>query len=112
MMPKSGIVTDMDPLIEDKREGLNRLCERFNVRRLELFGSAADGTYSPETSDLDFLVEFLPLQPGEHFDTYFGLLEALQDLFQRPVDLVMTRAIKNPYFLKAVNQTRMVLYAA
>ena len=49
---------------------------------------------------------------GEHFNTYFGLLEALQSLFGRPVDLVMTRAIKNPYFLKSVNQTRTVLYAA
>lgn len=100
------------PLIESKRDELNRLCGKFNVQRFELFGSAADGSFDPETSDLDFLVEFLPLQPGEHFDAYFGLLEALQELFQRHVDLVMTRAIKNPYFLKAVNQTRMVLYAA
>lgn len=102
----------MNHLIEDKREELNQLCKRFNVQRLELFGSAANGRFDRETSDLDFLVEFLELQPGEHFDTYFGLLEALQDLFQRSVDLVMTRAIKNRYFLRAVNRTRKVLYAA
>ena len=102
----------MNYLIDDKREQLNQLCEKFNVKRLELFGSAADGRFDRETSDLDFLVEFLPLKPGEHFDTYFGLLEALQDLFQRSVDLVMTRAIKNRYFLRAVNRTRKVLYAA
>ena len=102
----------MSCLIEHKREELNRLCKRFNVERLELFGSAADGGFDLETSDFDFLVEFLPLQPGTHFDTYFGLLEALHDLFQRPVDLVMTRAIKNRYFLRSVNRTRQVLYAA
>ncbi len=102
----------MNRLIEDKQEELKQLCEQFKVRRFELFGSAADGSFDPQTSDLDFLVEFLELQPGEHFDAYFGLLEALQSLFGRPVDLVMTRAIKNPYFLKSVNQTRTVLYAA
>ncbi len=102
----------MNRLIEDKQEELKQLCERFKVRRFELFGSAADGSFDPQTSDLDFLVEFLELQPGEHFNAYFGLLEALQSLFGRPVDLVMTRAIKNPYFLKSVNQTRTVLYAA
>ena len=102
----------VDPLIEGKREELNGLCKRFRVQRFEVFGSAADGSFDSATSDLDFLVEFLPLQPDEHFDTYFGLLEALGNTFQRRVDLVMTRAIKNRYFLKAVNQTRLLLYAA
>lgn len=103
----------MNQVIEAKRDELNRLCARYHVARLELFGSAVTGQqFDAETSDLDFLVEFLPLQPGEHFDTYFGLLEGLQDLFERSVDLVMTCAIKNPYFLKSVNQTRTVLYAA
>ena len=103
----------MNRLIEDKREELNRLCRTYHVRRLELFGSASTSPrFDTLQSDLDFLVEFLPLQPGEYFDTYFGLLEALQNLFQRHVDLVMTRAIKNPYFLKSIDRTRRVLYAA
>lgn len=102
----------MNDLIENKREELSRVCERFIVRRLELFGSAADGSFEPDTSDLDFLVEFLPLEAGGHFDAYFGLRDALEDLFGRSVDLVMTRAIRNPYFLKAVNRSRTVLYAA
>ncbi len=102
----------MNALVEREREQLTELCRRFRVQRLELFGSAADGKFDPENSDLDFLVEFLPLQPGEHFDAYFGLLEALEKLFQRSVDLVMTGAIKNPYFLKSVNRRRVLVYAA
>ena len=102
----------MNPVVEDKRDELIQLCQRFRVHRLELFGSAVDGSFDPQTSDLDFLVEFASLKDGEHFDAYFGLLEGLQELFQRPVDLVMTCAIKNPYFLKSVNRTRVVLYAA
>jgi hypothetical protein len=102
----------VDSPVEDKREELNQLCERFKIRRLELFGSAADGTFDPETSDLDFLVEFLPLNPGEHFDAYFGLLEALQELFQRRIDLVETGAMRNPYFIRRVNESRTTIYAA
>ncbi len=103
----------MISLIVNHREALHRLCEQFRVRRLELFGSAANGRdFRAEASDLDFLVEFLPLQPGEFADAYFGLLEALQQLFGRSVDLVMVGAIKNRYFLEAVNESRTLLYAA
>ncbi len=103
----------MNPLVCDKLDDLIHLCKRYSVRRLELFGSAAtDEDFDAQRSDLDFLVEFLALKPGEHADAYFGLLESLQDLFERDVDLVMTRAIKNRYFLEAINRTRKMLYAA
>jgi hypothetical protein len=99
-------------LVEEKRDDIARLCRRYAVRRLELFGSATGEDFDSETSDLDFLVEFQPLQPGEYADAYFGLLEGLHQLFGRPVDLVMPRAVKNPYFLEAMNQSRTLLYAA
>ena len=102
----------MNRLIEERRGDLVRLCAKYRVRRLELFGSALTNRFDPRTSDLDFLVEFLSLQPGEYADAYFGLLEALRELFQRNVDLVMTGAIRNRYFLESINRSRTVLYAA
>jgi hypothetical protein len=45
-------------------------------------------------------------------DAYFGLLAELERLFERKVDLVTAKAIKSPYFLRAVNRTRRMLYAA
>lgn len=102
----------MISLLYERRDEIAQLCRRHRVTRLEVFGSAASGNFDPETSDLDFLVEFVPLGPGERADAYFGLLEDLRDLFGRPVDLVMTRAIRNPYFRQAIEQTREVLYAA
>jgi len=99
-------------LLSERRDAIAELCRRHRVRRLEVFGSAASGSFDPDTSDLDFLVEFLPLGPGERADAYFGLLENLRDLLGRPVDLVMTRAIRNPYFRQAIERTREVLYAA
>ena len=102
----------MNCLVEQKRAELRLLCERFKVKRLELFGSATRADFDAERSDVDFLVEFLHLEPGEHADAYFGLLEGLEDLFGRRIDLVMPGAVKNPYFLEAINKTRQVLYAA
>ena len=103
----------MIALIEKNRAALDRLCEQYRVRRLELFGSAlTDDRFDDADSDMDFLVEFLPLETGQRADAYFGLLEALEALFQRSVDLVVTKAIKNPYFLQAIDRERELLYAA
>ena len=102
----------MEPQIGLKREQIAELCRRHRVRRLALFGSAARQDFDPERSDLDFLVEFEPLAPGTYARTYFDLLEALQQLFGRPVDLVIESAIKNPYFRQSVEQSQTLLYAA
>ena len=80
--------------------------------RLELFGSAASGAFEAGNSDLDFLVEFEPPIGTGYADRYFGLLEALEALFQRPVDLVVESAITNPYFRTSVEKTKVLLYAA
>lgn len=45
-------------------------------------------------------------------DRYFGLLEGLEQLFGRPVDLVVASAIRNPYFRESVERTKALLYAA
>jgi predicted nucleotidyltransferase len=102
----------MIPLIENHRINLDVLCHKHRVSRLELFGSAADGTFDANRSDLDFLVEFLPLREGQLAPDYFGLLHDLEDLFHRKIDLVTERAVRNPYFLRGVNQNRQVIYAA
>jgi len=99
----SADVSGMIPLIENKRPAIEALCRRYKVARLEVFGSAADGTFDESRSDVDFLVEFAPRNPGPFADAYFGPLAALNELFQRKVDLVTPRAIRNPYFQRAVN---------
>ncbi len=87
------------------------VCRRFGVSRLDLFGSAAAGAARPD-SDLDFLVDFKNPEASGFADAYFGLLEALEALFGRPIDLVVASGIKNPYFRESVERTRTLLYAA
>ena len=105
-------VGNVNPLVQAHRDELEALCLRFAVRQLELFGSAAGEHFDSETSDLDFLVEFDPAEVGHRADRYFGLLEALEELFGRPVDVIELEAIRNPYFLRAIEPSRTVLHAA
>ena len=100
----------MIALVEQNREAVAKLCRQFRVERLELFGSAAKGAFQPGTSDVDFLVTFADARPGTYADRYLGLLLGLQQLFQREVDLVTERSIRNPYFRKAVEATRQLVY--
>lgn len=102
----------MIPDIEQHRSALEAICEKYRVARLELFGSAAMGSFDPNRSDLDFLVEFMPDSPMGPFHQYVDFLIELKALFGREVDLVEAGAMKNPYFIRAVNATRRLLYAA
>lgn len=102
----------VNPLIAARQSELAELCRRFHVERLELFGSALGDAFEPSRSDLDFLVEFTALAPGEYATAFFGFKEALEALFERPVDLVVPSAIRNPYFLQSVENGKALLYAA
>lgn len=102
----------MHPEVARHQEALERLCRQFHVRRLELFGSAATGSFRPGESGVDFLVEFEPVPFGTYADTYFGLREALEDLLGRPIDLVVASAIENPYFQQSVDKTKVLVFAA
>lgn len=99
-------------LFKERGEELKELCRRHHVERLELFGSAATGQFNPPASDLDFLVQFVPLTPSQRADAYFGLLHGLEDLFDRRIDLVTVEAIGNRWFLRSIDPQRTVLYAA
>jgi len=102
----------MSPFIDDHRAALADLCHRYHVRSLSVFGSASRDDFDPDRSDVDLLVEFAPLPEGEYADAYFGLREALEDLFGHDVDLVAVSAIRNPYVKADVERTRILLYAA
>ena len=102
----------MVSLIRAKQVELENLCQEFGVKKLETFGSAAGDEEISASSDLDFLVEFDRDSSLNLADQYFGLLQALQDLFDREIDLLTPRSLKNPYFIRSVEQSRRLLYAA
>jgi uncharacterized protein len=105
----------MNPLLhrefEAKRSALAALCETHGVKSLDLFGSGATDDWNPNESDLDFVVSFRP-EPGPGIaDRYLGLAEDLEKLFGRPVDLLTSGGIRNPYLRRSIDATRARVYA-
>jgi predicted nucleotidyltransferase len=87
------------------------LCERLGVSRLDLFGSATGPEFDEQTSDVDVVVEFGP-SALNYFDAYFALKEGLQQVLDRPVDVVVAASVRNPYFLRQLRSEAEPLYAA
>jgi predicted nucleotidyltransferase len=107
-----GKISAMANVIETKRRELEALCERHRVERLAIFGSALRDDFDLEKSDLDFSVEFPPtISPEEHAASYFGLVEDLEELFGRSVDLVEVGAVRNPYLRRSIEEGEETVYA-
>jgi predicted nucleotidyltransferase len=100
------------PLIEQHRLQIESLCRKYRVKTLELFGSAARGDFDPNESDVDFFYEFDPADLEGLADRFFGLIEDLEKLLGRHVDLVDIKSSKNPYFLESAIRDKITLYAA
>ena len=96
--------------IDQQRENLAKLCLRYGVRQLQLFGSAVTGAFVPATSDLDFIAEFADTQAPDYADRYLDFAEALEKLFNRRVDVLTRRSIRNRYFRAEVERTARVIY--
>ena len=105
-------MTVAEDILQNRLVPLRALCERFRVRKLELFGSATTERFDPDTSDFDFLYEFDDPSSADLADRYFGLWEELQRLFGRKIDLIDPATIENPYLLRKVNSQRRTVYAA
>lgn len=103
----------MHHLVEDKHQDIDALFRRFDVRRLEVFGSAARGIdLQPDSSDVDFLVEFDPASRLPPLEDFSGLRAELSSLLGRQVDPVEAGAVRNPHVLASIKRNREVVYAA
>jgi uncharacterized protein len=101
----------MHRAIQKHIPAITQICSKHCISRLEVFGSAAHAVdFAEKTSDADFLVEFLlGTRPG--LDEFFCAKADLEKLLGRNVDLVQTKAIRNPYVLASINQSRELVYA-
>lgn len=90
---------------------IQRACQRYGVTRLRIFGSATTEHFDPQSSDIDFLVDFAPNNPNLFHD-YFDLKFELEEITGRPVDLVDASTVRNPYFKASAVSAAQDLYAA
>lgn len=87
-----------------------QLLKKHKVKRAYAFGSAVTGGFGKD-SDIDLLVAFdETLDPVAYGQHYFELAEQLEQILEHPVDLVTEASLKNPYFIKVLNKTKIPLY--
>jgi uncharacterized protein len=96
--------------MDQYREGLERICRKWLVRELSLFGSAVRDDFGPG-SDVDVLVSFAEDAGWSGWDL-MEMKAELEELFGRPVDLVEKEAIRNPWRRREIFNTHEVIYAA
>ena len=101
----------MDKIVTDRIDELKRLCDTYNVKSMYVFGSVCTDKFN-DNSDIDILISFDTLSIDQYTDNYFDLHYKLQDLFGRKIDLLTDRSLSNPYFIKGLEQTKQLIYAA
>jgi predicted nucleotidyltransferase len=96
--------------IQSKLPDLITLLKSHKVKRAYAFGSVCTPNFS-STSDVDLLISFEEgLDPVEYGDLYWSLDEKLPELLHRHVDLLTEKQLRNPYFIKVMNNTKTALY--
>ena len=102
----------MNELIQNKLDEIIAVCKKHHVEAISLFGSAAKEAMH-DGSEIDFLVKFSnDIDVLDYADNYFSLLEQLQGILNRKVDLVSGKSLKNPVLKEEIYQTKIDLYAA
>jgi len=76
---------------------------------LYAFGSVLTHNFNTN-SDIDLIVDFKEIDVKDYADNYFDFKFSLQDIFNRPVDLLEEQAIKNPYFKEELNKKKVLVY--
>ncbi len=100
---------DMEAIIVKNIEQIKTLCINHHVRELFAFGSVVTGQFNHK-SDIDLLISFKPLESGDYADNYFEIADKFEEIFDRSVDLVTVKSLKNPYFINSINKTKTLLY--
>jgi predicted nucleotidyltransferase len=100
----------MNSIIENNKSSIAKLCKENKVDKLYAFGSVLTDNFN-EKSDIDFVVSFNnQIKLLDYADNYFNLLFSFEDLFNKKIDLITEKSLKNPYFIKEVNETKQLVY--
>lgn len=96
-------------LLKNNLDAIKKYCLECDVEKLYAFGSITTDNFT-ESSDLDMLVQFKDIPSEQYADNYFKLHQLFEELFRRKIDLITDKSLSNPYFIKKLNQTKVILY--
>lgn len=96
-------------IIDRNIENIRDLCIKYKVASLFVFGSALTERFKND-SDVDLLVDFKDVDLYDYADNYFNLKSSLEKLFERDVDLLELKALRNPYLKSSIDSTKQLIY--
>ena len=96
-------------VVDQNINTIRNLCLKHKVNKLYVFGSVLSGTFN-QSSDIDLIVSFKEVILERYADNYFDFKFSLEDLFERNVDLIEDKAIKNPFLRKSIDSTKKLVY--
>lgn len=100
----------LNPRVRGLADEISRVGQEFGAIRIAVFGSATQMDASVVPRDLDVTVRFDPGDSRSRADLYFGLQQALERISGLPVDLVEIDAVENPYMLRELDESEVVLH--
>jgi hypothetical protein len=105
------MVMKVNSLFEPYLNLLIEILKKYKVKTAYLFGSVLTDRFN-ENSDIDLLVNYedFTKDPIERGENSWNLQFALEDTLHREVDLVNEANLKNPYFIKELNETKYQIY--
>lgn len=96
----------MEKSIENNIENIKSIFIKYNTKSAYIFGSMTKNNYH-EKSDVDFLFSFYDDLDYETYAlNYFSLLNELENLLQKPIELVAEKTLKNKYLIESINESK------
>lgn len=95
--------------LQEHIKQINELCDAHDVRSLFAFGSVVSGKLNTH-SDIDLIVDIKSKDPIDYSDNYFALKFQLENILERPIDLLESKSIKNPFLKQQIDNTKVLVY--
>ena len=97
-------------LINKKLPDFINLCQSHKVKYIYAFGSSVTDKFDYKKSDIDLIVEINDTDPIDKGEKLISLWDKLENFFQRKVDLLTDKPIKNPYLRNSIESTKILIY--
>lgn len=100
----------MHPILETYKKTIADICKSLRIKRMYAFGSLTKNSFN-DSSDIDLLISFEDnISNEEYSDNYFLLHQKLQDLLKRKIDIITENSLTNPYFIKKIDDEKLLIY--
>ena len=96
-------------LLETYKDQIQTLCKSHKVKTLYAFGSVNTKKFT-SSSDVDLLVDFETNDPIEYTENYFDLKFELEKILNRSIDLLESKAIRNPFLRENIDKSKILIY--